>query len=447
MELKDFIVTPIVLIVVYVLAYIIRPYVSNESTMKYFIPGLSVKIVGAIAIGMVYQFYYGGGDTFAYHTHGSRWVWKAFNDSFSTGYKMLTADGNYEGVYTYASHIWYFRDEHSYFLIKIVSLIDLITFSTYSATAVIFAALSFSGMWAMYMTFSTKYPVMNNWLALAILFVPSVFFWGSGILKDTVTLGAIAWITYSFDQLFLRRSWNIVNIVILAFCSFLILQIKVYILLCFLPALILWYFVSKIEQIQSIALKFMLAPFLLLVALGVGYFAIDKVGEQNSKYALENIATTAQVTAYDIRYGWGARQGENSGYTLGELDGSFGSMIKLFPSAVNVSLFRPYLWEVRNPLMLLSSLEAMGFLFLTLWMMWKFGVRNFFQYLFQPDVLFCITFSVVFAFAVGISSYNFGTLSRYKIPLMPFYLVGLIIIYYYSTLNKDKNLEETAETE
>ena len=37
-------------------------------------------------------------------------------------------------------------------------------------------------------------------------------------------------------------------------------------------------------------------------------------------------------------------------------------------------------------------------------------------------------FSLIFAISVGISSGNFGTLVRYKIPLMPFYLAGLYIM-------------------
>jgi hypothetical protein len=37
-------------------------------------------------------------------------------------------------------------------------------------------------------------------------------------------------------------------------------------------------------------------------------------------------------------------------------------------------------------------------------------------------------FSLIFAASVGITSANFGTLVRYKIPLIPFYLSGLYIL-------------------
>ena len=41
-----------------------------------------------------------------------------------------------------------------------------------------------------------------------------------------------------------------------------------------------------------------------------------------------------------------------------------------------------------------------------------------------------IIFSLFFAFAVGISTSNFGSLVRYRIPLLPFYVSSLVIIRY-----------------
>jgi hypothetical protein len=114
---------------------------------------------------------------------------------------------------------------------------------------------------------------------------------------------------------------------------------------------------------------------------------------------------------------------------LGELDGTVGSVLRLAPAAVIVSLFRPFLWEVNNPLMLFSSLESLLNLLLTIYLIIKLRLK-FFRYLQIPEVFFCLTFALIFAFGVGVSSYNFGTLARYKIPLYPFYLIGMGLIYY-----------------
>jgi len=437
LELRDFIVTPIILFIIYMLAYWIRPKVTDVNTKRYFIPALTVKIIGALAVGFIYQFYYGGGDTFAYHTHGSRVIWEAFTEDPVVGLKLfLNEDITSSGIYEYASRIWYYNDTKSFTIIQIATFFDLFTFSSYAGTAILFAGFSFSGVWALYLTFYKKIKSAHLGLALAVLFVPTVFFWGSGILKDTITMGLLGWMAFTFDKILIENKISPGNALIFVFAAYLVYSIKIYILLSFLPAAFIWFYFSKIGEIRSQVLKIIIAPFMLFVIVTLGYFAVLKVGENDPRYSLDQIAETARITAYDIRFGWGARFGDGSGYYLGELDGSFGSMIKLAPAAVNVSLFRPYLWEVQNPLMLLSALESLFVLILTLWIITKVGFRNLFRFIKKPEVAFCLLFSLVFAFAVGISTYNFGTLSRYKIPMMPFYLSGLILLFHYSKSDK-----------
>src|SRR5688572_18026667 len=111
MELRDLMVTPIVIMLVYVVAYLVRPLVTDRITRRYFFPAFTCKVVGALAVGFIYQFYYSGGDTFNYHTHGSRHVWEAFIDDPAKGLKMLIHDANdYTDVYQYASKIYFFSD-------------------------------------------------------------------------------------------------------------------------------------------------------------------------------------------------------------------------------------------------------------------------------------------------------------------------------------------------
>jgi hypothetical protein len=218
--------------------------------------------------------------------------------------------------------------------------------------------------------------------------------------------------------------------------------IKIYILLTFLPAAIVWVFIANLAAIRTVVLKIMLAPFIISAAVALAYFAMLKAGEDNAKYSLKNVAKTAQVTAYDIRYWTGRDAG--SGYTLGELDGTFASMVRLAPQAVNVSLFRPYLWEVKNPLMLLSALESLLLLALTLYILVKKNIKIF-PAIANMNVAFALLFSLTFAFAVGVSTYNFGTLVRYKIPLLPFFLVALILILHHSKSERKLDALEFTE--
>lgn len=225
-------------------------------------------------------------------------------------------------------------------------------------------------------------------------------------------------------------------------CFWTIYSIKIYILLCFLPAALLWIGIRYMASVRQVVARVLLLPVGMACIAGLGYLAVRQVALDDPRYNLSRIAETARVTAYDIGFWTGKDAG--SRYSLGELDGTLQGMVRLAPQAINVSLYRPYLWEVNNPLMLLAALESFALLAITLYVLARSRARVF-RYLFNPDVMFCMVFALIFAFAVGVSTYNFGTLSRYKIPLMPFFLVGLGLIYYYS--NKERKVDALDATE
>jgi hypothetical protein len=446
MELRDLVVTPAVILMAYVMAYIIRPWVTDEVNRVYFMPALTLKVIGALAVGFIYQFHYGGGDTFNYHTHGSRHIWNAIVENPVTGVQLLFAgDGDVPppGTYAHASKIAFFGDPSSYAVVKIAAILDLFTFSAYSATAVLFALISFGGMWLLFLTFYEEYPGLHRWIAVATFFIPSVFFWGSGLLKDTVTLSALGVATYCVSKLFVRRQFRLIHVLLLLFSFYTVFAIKKYILLCYLPAALVWVSAGSFFRIRSLTLRVLAVPVFLSITVAMAYYAVLKVGEDDRKYSIDNIANTARVTAYDIGFYTGRDAG--STYSLGELDGTFSGMLKLAPQALNVSLFRPYIWEVRNPLMLLSALESLIMLSLTLYVIVKMKTRLA-EALRDPNTIFCLVFSVTFGFAVGVSTFNFGTLTRYKIPLMPFYMLALtFLLHHYSNNDKNEPAEEDTE--
>lgn len=443
MELRDIIVTPLLLFCIYLVAYLVRSGVTDDVTRSYFIPALTVRIIGALAVGFIYQFYYNGGDTYSYHTHGSRHLWNAFWDSPDKAWRLFFFEpGNVTSIYSYTSKIAFITDPSSYVIVRIAFLLDLLTFSSYSGTAVLFAVIGFVGSWLFFLSFYKQYPRLHRGFAIASLFIPSVVFWGSGLLKDTITLACLGACVYCVHKIFIQRSVSFAAVVLLAVSFFLLYKIKIYIILTFLPAAIIWISLSNLKLIRSSLMRVLLVPAVAISVPLLAYWSIDFAGRDNSKYSLSKIGETAQITAYDIRYYTGRDAG--SGYSLGELDGSITSMIALAPQAVNVTLFRPYLWEVRNPLMLLSAMESLAFLTFVVFALLR--LRMFaLAALKQPDVIFLFVFSITFAFAVGVATFNFGTLVRYKIPMLPFFVTGLILLWHYA--NSERKLAALDSTE
>jgi hypothetical protein len=364
-------------------------------------------------------------------------------ESPNIGLKLLFADGDIPvGTYGYASQIYFFKDPQSYTIIRLATIFDLITFSTYSATAVLFACCSFAGMWLFFRTFYEQYPHLHKGIAVAAFFIPSVFFWGSGILKDTITLGCLGAATFFTYRIFLRRHLRLDFAFLLILALYGLYLIKIYILLIFLPAAIIWIFISYYSSIQYRLLKIIGFPIVIACSVSLGYLAIEFASKDNAKYSLSMISKTAQVTAYDIRY-WSGRDA-GSGYSLGKLDGTWESLVRMAPEGIAVALFRPFLWEVNNPLMFLSAMESLILALFTMYVIVKRGNRLS-KAIQDPTIFFCLIFSITFAFAVGVSTFNFGTLARYKIPLMPFYFVALVLLAAYS--KRERKEEEWATTE
>jgi hypothetical protein len=263
--------------------------------------------------------------------------------------------------------------------------------------------------------------------------------WGSGLLKDPITYGSLCFIVHGVYQLFINYRVRLIHFLEIIVCSTLILMIKPYILLCAIPGLMILVLFSTLKKVDLPVLKALATPFLGFVVFVAGYFLIDSLKEQMGKYAVDNLTNT--LSAFQT---WHYAEGELYGatvYTLGDMsDLSTFGLIKKIPLAVNVALFRPYIWESRKPMIFLSALESFWFLIITLQTFRTIGIIGFFRTLRNdPFILFCFVFAFIFSFAVGLSSYNFGALVRYKIPCMPFYLCTMYIIKdYYGGIKKKR---------
>ena len=432
MRIQDLVVTPIILTIIFSLALWIRGSLTDKNVRIYFIPGLALRIIGAISLGLVYQYYYQGGDTFNYFDRGSKFIYEAFQDSPLKALQLIFANGSYDtNTFEYASKIIYYQDLPSYFVVRLAGFFDIFTFHTYSATATLFAVFSFSGAWAMFMALYRLFPRLHLYLAIALFFIPSVFFWGSGILKDSVTLGALGWGTYSFIQMFIMKKRFISSSIILLLSFYIIYHIKIYILLCFVPALLVWYYLENMRNIRNAVLKAMIFPFTMIFLITGGYFSVKLIGESNRRYNLERLSYTAESTARWLSFV--SEKQEGSGYTLGDFDYSSRGIIRKIPAAIWVTLFRPYVWEAKNPVMLLSAFESSILLVFAVYVLIQVTIRKrLVMLLTNPVIVFCFIYSIIFAFAIGISTYNFGSLVRYKIPILPFFIIGLFIWLTYS---------------
>jgi len=432
--ITDFLLLPIYLFVVFVFASYFKNkyYPKGHPLRPYFMPAFTFKIIGAVLLGIIYQFYYKGGDTLNYW-HQTQVINSSMDESFATWFRLITAQAEiYDvDVYKYTTQLyWYGAKSPEYIISQIGALLGLVTMTTYLPTAVIFASLSFIGIWKMYIVFTKLYPRLAKQFSWAILFLPSVVFWGSGFMKDTITMTCIGWITHFIYLIFYENKRVILYSAITLFLLYVVYIIKSYILIAFLPACLLWGVGLLSYKIKDTRLIIFARYFLYALAIaGIVLVGGRLQTEMFGEYNVESVAYKSFVTR-DYLYRISNEQ-DGSGYTLGNFDPTFLGMMQMAPAGVNVTLFRPYPWEARKPIVMISAAEALFFLVFTIVVIFRNNPIRVVQRIFADETLqFCLVFTLVFAFAVGVSTSNFGSLVRYKIPCLPFYTAFLIILFY-----------------
>jgi len=419
----------IYLFLFYLLAFVIKRSISKD-IRGYFIPALSLKLVGAVALGLIYFYYYGYGDTLRYHFH-SRIISKTFWEDPVLGLRLMTINLSNPDpnliIYFTKNYFFGVKDPGGFLMIRICGFLGIFTAHSYFIIALFFAVMGFAGTWALFYTFYKLFPKLKKQIAIVVLFIPSVIFWGSGILKDTLTFSALGFLVYCIYSIFFAKKRTLFIFLLLIGNIWLLITLKIYIILCFLPAASLWIFTSVTDKIKSRGLKPILKFGLILISVPIAWLLVSEVSEVDSRYAVENLGETAQITAEWITYSSGE---SGSAYSLGDMtDFSLIGILSKIPLAINVTLFRPYVWEVKNIVMLFAALESLVVLLFTMQVILKTGFFPFIKIINTNSIaLFLAVFSLTFAFAVGFSTYNFGSLVRYKIPCIPFYLLLLIIV-------------------
>lgn len=85
---KDLVVTPAYLFVIGILIFYFKKFVPNKDLKPIFIRAFFAKIFSGIMLGVIYQFYYGGGDTSTYFYDGERLA-DVFYQSKIAWFKMV----------------------------------------------------------------------------------------------------------------------------------------------------------------------------------------------------------------------------------------------------------------------------------------------------------------------------------------------------------------------
>lgn len=394
---------------------------------KYHMQGFWIKVLATVAFTLFHVFITRGDTTALYYTEGINITKLIIKDPsnisllFSPGKDFdsnLLADSFNKG---------YFKNESNYFVTKLVTLFSFFSFGSYSVINLFFSMISFSGVWRLYKFFYEQYPRLHKQLAIAIIYLPTFVFWSGGVLKDPLCTGMLGWFTYCMYRAIIKKESVIKNIFFALIAAYVLALVKAYILVCYLPFFMLYIVFAKLKTIQRMASRIILLTGIILIG-GAGVVMVAETAREFlGDLALDKLSESVKTTQENFE---GIASIAESSFSLGvEFDGTPLSLLKIAPAAINATLFRPYLWESKKLSTLLSSIESLAFMLFTLYVLLRAGPFRFFKNIFSdPMIAYCFWFSILFAVFVGATTLNFGTLVRYKIPCLPFYLIALMLI-------------------
>ena len=400
---------------------------------KYFIKGLLLKIVASVSFCLVYIFYYNGGDTIEYYI-GSLSIANLLFEKPNVAFSILLGDLSQENFtrFTITSGwpTWYiWKDPNTFSVCRYTTPFIILGSKSFIVTSMLLATFCYIGIWRLYRLLVMFYPTMAKPLATCILFVPSVVFWGSGIMKDTYTFSATCWYVVSFYGLLIQKKRITFNICGIIVSVFFMVTIKPYILYSLIPGCLIWLSFNRINAIKSSFLRFIITPAIVSLATIITLFILNQMSDVFGKFSMDQAVAQAQIIQQDLKRE--EAYGSNS-FDIGDYDGTLSDMLQLSPMAINAALFRPYIFEGSGAALFVSAVENTIILLFSILTVINIGVFRTFRYIKKdPYLIFALIFSLIFAFMVGMSTANFGALVRYKIPCIPFYLSILFICRMY----------------
>lgn len=405
--------------------------IKTDLSYKYYMTGLAAKLIGTFVFCSIYLFYYNGGDTISYFESSMAMVNLFYKNPQYYIEVMLSAPSTETRSLfddkTGFPYAYMFFDHHTFMVIKLTSIFSIITSKSYFLTSLLISYVAYFGVWKLFQTFRSYAPEIDNKIAWAVLYFPSPLFWGGGVSKDTFTYMATALFVYSAHRFFILKRREVTNVIIVLISSWLIVTIKPYIFLVLFPGGLLWIFYDKLTRIKNPFVTFVVFPVMLIVVTILSFYVLSSIGGSMSKFSIDKAFKTAAVTNYDLKQSYYG----GSSFDIGDYDGTITGIFKLFFPALNAGLYRPYIWESRSIVILFAGLENLFLIGFTFYVLYKTKIKGAFQITARnPIILFCLIFSILFAFMIGLTTSNFGALVRFKIPLLPFFVTALLLIYY-----------------
>jgi hypothetical protein len=426
----DLLLGPIYILIFYLLAVRIskKHYSNDDYLRKKLLQGFWLKILFAVLYILITQFYYGGSDGFMYYEFGTVIHRAVVNDVSNLNFLFggsepffdYVSANTFDDVYSVAGYMFSISNQ---IVSRISCFFGFFCFQNYSVISLFFSMLSYIGIWKMYIVFYKVFPQFKKQVSISFLCLPSFLFWGSGLMKEPLCLLGLGFIISGFYKSFFLNQSRFSNFFAALLACYFLYLVKNYIFFAFMASFILMMYSLYTKKI-NLFLKFIFAG-LILGGIAIGFNLIVS-GIQNDA---SSITSTDEFLEQTKNFKNNYEDMGGAFVDIGDFEPTVAGISKKIPQVIVNVFFRPFPWEARSLVLVISMFESLFFLVLIIRAMIKTEIYNFFIIIFKnPVYLSCFVFSLFLGIIVGLTTFNFGTIVRYKLPCMPFFSMILLFL-------------------
>ncbi len=293
-------------------------------------------------------------------------------------------------------------------IIRYIAFISIFTFGYYGAIMVFTTLLAFTGLFWIFRFFNSKLR-NRKWVIYALVFfTPSIAFWSSGILKESLLIFAIG-VLINCGNFALKGKKPIARSFVVLLALLTIFNLKAFVLFVLIGPILGYLWNNFLPKQRTIL------PYFIML------FVAFSIASESHKYldtGLFDILLEKQLEFTDLAI----RENAQSQIPPILFDANSISVASNSPIAIINSLFRPMFWEVKNLMMGFAALEN-TILLLALILIIIFPIKK----IEDPNLLwFSLSFALSYFVIIGLMTPVLGALSRYRIPALLFFIMAMV---------------------
>jgi len=305
-------------------------------------------------------------------------------------------------------------------LTQILGITYVISFKSYFGSNLLICLAGIIVQWKVFKLICTYFKTPAKYLSAFFLFIPSVLIWtSSSHVKETyifISLLAILIVGLKFLMASKIKVSEVFYALFAIYFIYVTREFSFYLIV--LLSLFTFLLFTAFRSSHPFRLLFIYA-LIVIVSLN---FIPKKVANQFFHSAKDRREAMKIITQKTDRLLIKSKIETKKNYK---------ELVNL-PIHVSNTLFRPWIWEEHKKKLIIIKLESLIVFILTVFAIIRLFYKRHFHLTYDPIIVLFLSFSLLYAFIIGLSSLNYGASMRYRTLLLPFLMSALIHLIYSS---------------